>query len=206
MLSSAGWPNTVRAITKGNDMQKHILRAALAFFSLVTGCGSSESAGLGNDGGGPDSGHAETSGSGLGGCNFPSCLANLAATCQPSGTCVQEFDSSSITTRNCFANGVKQVVTVDLTTGSTMSYLNGSTVCYTVEVSQAQVSQGSSAETLTIKNAAGQVIATGTSDIFGSNETITCTGGSPVTLNVACNTAGSTFSGYWSCSQGTCAP
>ncbi len=44
-------------------MQRHMMWAALALFSLGASCRSTDSAGLGNDGGGLDSGHVAANGS-----------------------------------------------------------------------------------------------------------------------------------------------
>ena len=186
-------------------MQGHLKWFALALVSLAVSCGSNDSTSVGNDSGGSGAGHADASGVALGGCNFPNCLASLAASCQPSGTCTEQFDNSTLATSSCFANGVKQILTIDPITGdSILTYKNGSVLCYTVEIPA--VALGTPTETLAFKNSTGQVVATGTSNIAGTTQTITCAGGSTVTLNPACNTAGSDFTGYWSCSQGTCAP
>jgi hypothetical protein len=78
-----------------------------------------------------------------------------------------------------------------------MTYKEGSTTCYSILASHL-----SGMPTLTVKNASGQTIATGTSD---TTTTMTCTGGQPVVLNADCDSALGNTSGF-SCTDGTCTP
>ncbi len=193
----------------------------VGILAMTVGCGGSSSSSL--DGGGATQGPSGDAGGALGGtggvmggnggaggggggsagsCNYPSCLASLATSCQPSGTCVEQTDTTTFAINTCYSNGVKVITAVDLTSGSgTVTFKNGSTVCYTF----AAGASATGAETLTIKNAAGTTIATGTTDTAG-NTTITCTGGSPVTLNSSCQDATGTASSTASCTTGTCTP
>jgi hypothetical protein len=92
-------------------------------------------------------------------CNSPSCLANLAATCEPAGTCVEQTDATTGTTAACYSNGVKEIQTVNLTSrAAVVTYKQGSTTCYSVEVG----ADSTGAIILTFKNASGATIATGT--------------------------------------------
>ena len=183
---------------------------AVGILVLAAGCGGSSSSNP--DGGGGAVGGAAGGGGGVGGtggggasgsCNYPSCLANLATSCQPSGTCVEQTDTTTFASNVCYSNGVKVITALNLTSGSaTITFKKGSTTCYTFE---AGVS-ATGTEALTIKNASGAVIATGTSDTTGSATTITCTGGAPVTLNASCQDATGTGSSTSSCTTGICTP
>jgi hypothetical protein len=90
----------------------------------------------------------------------------------------------------------------------TLTYKNGASTCYSVDITGISMTGASGPLTMTFKNASGSTLATGTVDTTTNAVTITCTGGAPVTLNSACDTAsyagaGSTTS---SCTTGTCTP
>jgi len=192
---------------------------AVGILALTVGCGDGSPTGIdgGKGAGGGGGGISGSGGAGgvLGGnggaggttstgaCNYPSCVASLAATCAPSGTCVEQSDATTFATNDCYSNGVKVLTTLNLTSGSAVvTYKNGSTTCYSIEAA----STNGTTFTLTVKNAAGATIATGTEDDSGTTPvaTVTCTGGQAVTLNSACDTSGTSSSA--SCTTGTCAP
>ena len=182
---------------------------AVGILALAAGCGGSTSTGIDGGGGAAGGGGGISGNGGAGGggggaagsCNYPSCMASLAATCQPAGTCVEQVDSTTFASNVCYSNGVKMLTSINMTSGLiNVAFKNGSSTCYTIEVS---ASATTGAETLTVKNASGAVIATGTRDTTGSTTTITCTGGAPVTLNAACQGSLGSPSG---CTTGTCAP
>ena len=182
---------------------------AVGILALAAGCGGSSSTtvdgggGAAGGGGGAAGGGGGAAGGASGTCNYPSCLASLATSCQPSGTCFEQVDTTTFATNTCYSNGVKIITALDLTSGSaTVTFKNGSTTCYTFVAA----ASATGAETLTVKNAAGATIATGTSDTTGTATTITCTGGSPVTLNAACQGAMGGTSSSSTCTTGTCTP
>lgn len=190
---------------------------ALGILALAVGCGGSSSNGDGGSGGiisgnggtlggGGISGSGGAAGGGASGsCNYPTCLASLATTCVPSGTCTQQTDPTTYATNTCYSNGVKTISAVNLATFDvTLTYKNGGSTCYSIDV--AGISTGSI--TMTFKNASGGTIGTGTVDATTNAVTITCAGAQPVTLNSACDTSsyagtGSTTS---TCTTGTCTP
>jgi hypothetical protein len=180
---------------------------AVGILALAAGCGGSSSTGIDGGGGAAGGGGGGAGGAGGGGggsagaCNYPSCLASIATTCEPSGTCVDQTDATTLATNTCYSNGVKELLTFNLATGAvTVTYKNGSTTCYSIVAAGATTG---TSYTLTVKNAAGATIATGTSD--GTTTTVTCTGGAPVTLNSSCSAA-SAGTSTSNCTTGTCTP
>ncbi|MGA7744487.1 MAG: hypothetical protein ABSF35_24495 [Polyangia bacterium] len=173
-------------------------------------------AGTGGAGGGGVAGGGSGAG-GIGGsagsCNYPSCLASLATTCVPSGSCVSQTDTTTFATNTCYSNGVKEIesVNVNTTTGSvtvTLTYEKGNSTCYSVDVAGISAAGSGGPITMTFKNASGSTIGTGTVDSTTNAVTITCTGGQPVILNSSCDTssyaaASSTTS---TCTAGVCTP
>ena len=201
---------------------------AFGIFVLAAGCGSSSSSsgsdgsvgaggsvqgtmGNGGSGGvGLGTGGAIGVGLGTGGagggnsgsCNLPSCIASLATTCRPSGTCTSQSDTTTLSSNTCYSNGVKVLTTLDLTTQTeVVTYKNGSSVCYSFNVA----GNAAGATTFTLKNASGQTIATGATDV-NQNFTITCPGGQPVTIDPSCDSPGTSGTPAASCTTGTCTP
>jgi len=181
---------------------------AMVAVGVLFACGGSNSnrdagAGLGGAGGFSGTGGANGSGGGGaggqgGGCNYPSCLASLAATCTPSGTCVAQTDLTTGMSSVCYSNGVKVVSSIDQAAQSiVLTFKNGSSICYSY------VLGGSSAGS--IRDASGQVIATVELDAAGA-VSVTCTGGQPTALNSSCDV--NAFSGATgsSCTVGACTP
>jgi len=154
--------------------------------------------GLGTTNGTGGSGTTGGNGS-TGTCNIPSCIATLMNACVPSGTCVDQTDLTTYSSNDCFANGVKIITSVDMTTlAIVMTYKNGSSTCYSVEATGTTTTAA-----LTIKNASGTVVATGTEDT--TSTTLTCTGGQPVTLDANCDSTALTGDTS-NCTTGTCTP
>ena len=175
----------------------------VGILALTAGCGGSSSTGIDGGGGaaGGGGGGAGGGGGSAGTCNYPNCLASLATSCEPSGTCVEQSDTATFATNTCYSNGVKEISSLDMATGSaTVTYKNGSTTCYSIAVGGALTG---TSYTLTFKNAAGATLATGTSD--GTTTTVTCTGGAPITLNSSCSAA-SAASSTSTCTTGPCTP
>lgn len=197
---------------KGETMRTSATLVTLGIFALAVGCGGSSSNGDGGSGGiisgnggmlggGGISGSGGAAGGASGTCNYPTCLASLATTCAPSGTCTQQTDPTTYATNTCYSNGVKTISSVNLTTlAVTLTYKKGGSTCYSVDV--AGISTGSL--TMTFKNASGGTLGTGTMDAATNALTITCAGAQPVTLDAACDT--SSFAGASNCTTGTCTP
>lgn len=214
----------------------HTLRAfiGMGLLTLAVGCGgSSPTSSLSPDsgvqqgtgtGGQPGTGLGQGGAMGLGGglgtgvggsmggttapsgsCTLPSCLSGIT-TCIPSGTCVEQVDTTTFASNICYSNGVKEISTLDAASGSlAVTVKQGSTTCYSIVVPLSSAT-GAGSETFTVKNASGQTIATGTSDSAG-NTVVTCTGGTPVTIASTCSFGGaSSTSPTTSCTQGTCTP
>ena len=184
------------------------MRRALWVVALVTvsfGCGDAAgtggTAGMGGTGG--TAGAAGAGGSGGSGAlaAMPPCLAALAQSCLPSGTCTtQAVDPNSPGMVNsCYGNGVKTCVTVNATANtavSTVTKADGKTVCYKAEMTFGTGGSG----TMSFKDAAGTEVATGTP---GASST------APIT--VICTSDGKTYQFDWSaasgasaCTAGTC--
>ena len=166
---------------------------------LLAACGGSS--GLSLDGGA----------GGSSGCNL-ACLnnlANLVATCQPSGTCTEQLTSSTAAT-TCYSNGVKMSVSMTTSTSGAasmaISVKNNSAACYSMAMSET----ASGDMTMTFKNASGTTVAT---LAVGSTtgETVTCPGGSPSAIDSSCSTQAASVSSFagssstTNCTQGTCA-
>jgi hypothetical protein len=206
---------------EGEDMRTLGTFLAVGILALTVGCGGSNGTGMDGGGGaagafggpggtgaggvsniGGSGGPGAGGSTGTTGCNYPSCLASLATTCQPSGTCVQQTDLTTYASNTCYSNGVKLISSFDLTSGAiVVTFKNASGICYTFNIAS---SATGSTSTYTIKNAAGQAIATGMSDGAG-NTIITCTGGQPVTLNANCDSSTGASSSA-NCTQGVCTP
>ncbi|MEO8213793.1 MAG: hypothetical protein ABI560_11400 [Myxococcales bacterium] len=178
-------------------------------FALALGmvaCGSSSGNGAGGNNGssggasgslggmtGSQGGSTGTTGSGgsLGGggatgacANVPPCLANLATSCMPSGTCVQQTTTNATTgsssINSCYSNGVKEafttminIATMSATFLGTVSK-SGST-CFTESADLPLTGAGDNT-TFTIKNAAGATVATITVNSTTDTQTLTCGG------------------------------
>jgi hypothetical protein len=159
---------------------------------LLAACGGSS--GLSLDGGA----------GGSSGCN----LANLVATCQPSGTCTEQLTSSTAATV-CYSNGVKMSISMTTSTSGApsmaISVKNNSAACYSMAMSETS----SGDMTMTFKNASGTTVATLVGGTTG--ETVTCPGASPSAIDSSCSTQAATAgslagsSSTTNCPQGTCA-
>ena len=170
---------------------------ALGGYGGVFGGNGGESGGVGGVFGGVGGAAGGSSGT----CKYPSCIASLGTTCDPSGACVEQTDATTGASNTCYSNGVKVMTTFNLTSGAGVSTIkNASGTCYTMNLA---FSPTGSSTTLTIKNASGQTVATGTVVVAGatSTTTITCTGGQPVTLDPSCDTGMNS-----TCATGTCTP
>ncbi|MGD0837666.1 MAG: hypothetical protein ABSB49_13570 [Polyangia bacterium] len=167
--------------------------------------GEGGAVGLGSGGGLATGAGGSSSGTVVSGtCTVPSCLSGFV-NCIPSGTCVEQIDTTTFAANMCYSNGVKETSSLGATgTSFTVTVKQGGSVCYSISV---PISDGGIANTFTVNNASGQAVATATSDGSG-NTTVTCTGGSPVTIASNCNfgSSGASTTTSSSCTQGTCAP
>jgi hypothetical protein len=121
-------------------------------------------------------------GSTVGACNFPTCISDLQTACVPTGTCMSQIGIGGANL--CWANGVKSLTSIAISGTSAVATtrwtkMDGST-CYTTETPVG----ASGVVTLTYKNAAGTVVATGMTNAGGNTFTVTCTGQTPVTVNL----------------------
>ena len=180
-------------------MRKLGMIVVLGVAGLAVACGGSSStsgdsgAGGTAGGGGGTGGTAGAGGGTSGTCNAPNCLASLYTSCEPSGTCVTQTDMTTFASNTCYSNGVKEVMTI-AATGATITYKKGTSTCYSLE--------SDATGAVKFKNASGSVIATGTYNSTTQATTVTCAGGSAVTLNADCTSAGSSDT----CTDGVCTP
>lgn len=191
-------------------MRKLGMIVVLAVAGLAVACGGSSSASgdSGADGatqgtaGAGGSGGTAGAGGGAGGgtsgsCNAPSCLTSLYSSCEPSGTCVSQTDTTTFATNSCYSNGVKEIMTIALS-GIAITYKKGTSTCYSINID--------STGAISFKNAAGSVVATGTYDSTTTATTVTCTGGQAVTVNSSCDSSTMGGTSAPDCTQGTCTP
>ena len=143
---------------------------------------------------------ASVDGSGASSCSgLPTCVNGFNQDCPIAGTiCTQQSDMSTLTTNQCYSNGVKLGIVIDLTNGNSKGTVKkpSGAVCYSFV-------PGTTQSSVVYKNAAGQTLFTLTADSAG-NATITCPGGTPVALPKNCDNGPAGTSPK--CSAGTCAP
>jgi hypothetical protein len=151
----------------------------------------------------------------LASCGYPACYLDLISPCAPDGACVDQTTETcgasacstptTVTTNLCFDNGAKEQVEIDRSDPSTFTmtstWKKDSTVCCTIT---GTYSTAATTSTFAVKNAAGTTVATVVDDMTAQTVTITCAGGSPVVVAMAClNPDGGTLS---ACTTGICAP
>ena len=170
---------------------------AMALFVFTLGCEGSDAAGGGDDGhAGPSSDGGDSGGTGRLGCLgklLDGCISTDACrvsvpgqfpACYSDGTIV-DFQVSN----GCTGDGVGR---------ATVTRPDGS-VCYTVENA---IGYFCESETLTWKNASGQVVATGS--FSGDSAKVTCADGTPETI---CTGTEGCLGSFWyrpKCQQGAC--
>jgi len=197
-------------------MRKLGMIVALGVAGLAVACGGSSrtsgdsGAGGATQGTNPGSGGTAGAAGGLstggtagggasGSCNLPSCLSSMSSDCQPSGACVEQTDAAG-NTNTCYANGVKTISSLDMTTFAiSVTLKNASKTCLTM--SGPITATGA---TLTIKDGSGKAVGTLAADSAG-NTTVTCTGGQPVALDSNCD-LGTSNGASSSCTTGACTP
>jgi hypothetical protein len=167
--------------------------------------GTGISVGTGGHGGtgtgGTGTGGTGTGGTGTGGaggtgtnpqCDLPACLTdftNAAKACAPEGACVQQQNTGSATTtvNACWANGVKEHVTVSITaqgaSGSARVTNSSGGLCYSFDFT---ADGGGGLGPLTFRDAAGKSLFMLTDNGDGT-VTVACSGGPTKVVSAACN-------------------
>ena len=142
-------------------------------------------------------------GSGGGVCDEIPCLAPMVRGCMPSGSCTSQSATAGLvpTTTYCYANGVKEqtVVRASGTTSivATLTVKRDAQICYSIDVSMTDPSAISYA----FRDGSGTQVATGTGTSSASLPVVTCNGGSPTPISIAC---GALVSATASCTPGSC--
>lgn len=95
--------------------------------------------------------------------------------------------------------------TTNLSTfASTMVFKKSGVTCYTMDISINNAGTGVPTSTLaTLKDGAGNIVATEVWEVSTNKTTVTCTGAQPVVLNTACDVSST---GTYNCQPGVCNP
>jgi|GEM_PF-1985950 len=137
-------------------------------------------------------------------CNWPSCMTSAGKACLPAGACIQQGSYSTGSANICYSNGVKEVIGIDGSFNASMTIKNATTTCFTMIGSVLPlVLGGGAAVTMSLQNAAGNVIGAVTQDQTTNQLTVTCAGSQPVVIDPACITGLSMSN---ACTSGTCFP
>jgi hypothetical protein len=131
----------------------------------------------------------------IGNCLYPGCLYELFRDCYPQGDCVQSQSMSGLSVEldSCCDGGVMETLTVSLdffgnVTGESIVSQGGKR-CYKTDMSASPLSGDA---TFVYRNAAGKIVARGSSNISGTAETdVTCTNGETGTIAAGCMPYGS---------------
>jgi hypothetical protein len=182
---------------------------------LAAACSSSSKDGAAGGSGAGGSGAGGSGGGTVpltGACANLTCLnplVDLLSGCPASGTCTQQTTvvGTSAAVNMCYSNGVKMSEAMDASmTSMTMTVKNGSSVCYTMAISNMT---STTAMTIAVKNPSGTTVATIATDSSG-NDVVTCPGGTPTVIDSTCGSdASSTSSAVpgattGACTTGTC--
>jgi len=121
-------------------------------------------------------------------CGEATCLTTLFQTCVPEGDCTAQGagSPSAVFSARCYENGVQVSVTgigTGAGTSSDLSVMRDRTTCYAVK---GWAPTGASGMSYTITGANGEQVATGMTADKSGFVTVTCNGGSPVTVSAAC--------------------
>ena len=136
-------------------------------------------------------------------CNWPSCMTSAGKDCLPAGDCVQQGSYSTGSANICYSNGVKEIIGIDRSFNASMTVKNATTTCFTMIGSVLPLMTGGGVVTMSLQNAAGNVIGSVTQDLSTNQLTVTCTDSQPVVLDPACITGLSMSN---ACTSGTCLP
>jgi len=181
--------------------------------TAACGGGSSSPGGTGGTGGGGSGGSSIPL---TGACASLTCLnpmMNLLMGCQSGGTCTtaSAMTGTSVLATSCYSNGVKEQTSMDMSSATApmvMTVKNGSSLCYSMDVSGVSLSGTSGPMTIAIKNGSGALVGTISIDSTAGTESVTCPGGAATTIDDTCGTGATgaqpsvpTTSG---CTQGAC--
>jgi hypothetical protein len=131
--------------------------------------------------GGADTGAGGAGGADAGACGEATCLAALFQTCVPEGECAMRL-GSTVFYDICYGNGV----TVSRTLrdyGATTTVERDGAPCYSIETWSPA---NASAISYVITDGNGNPIATAVTADKAGHVTVTCTGGSPITVDGSC--------------------
>ena len=118
-------------------------------------------------------------------CRLPSCLTALGASCRPSGPCSVEENPETGNKTITYANDVSQVSVLDVTDyATTLTVTSGDATCFTTNYIGNDFFNA--ADDLTVRDAAGTVVATVAMDAAASSYLITCTGVETVSVYRTC--------------------
>ncbi|MGB8296643.1 MAG: hypothetical protein WCG85_14540 [Polyangia bacterium] len=129
-------------------------------------------------------------------------LSNSACEVSATDTCTEQMDLSTYTQSACFSNGVKMQTNI---TTMTVTVKSGSSVCYSMVLGSLATS---SSMTVVVKNGSGATVATIATD--GTNDTVTCPGGTPTVVDATCGSdssavsSGATMPDNSNCTTGVC--
>jgi len=127
-----------------------------------------------------------------GSCVLPGCLANLATGCMPSGTCTQNTDPTTGDISSCYSNGITRGDLMDVSSGNQiLAAKNATSTCYAIDYSGNDV-YSDNPTTATVTSGADAGVATMQLNVAndgGISWSVTCTGGTAVTLDPSCQMA-----------------
>jgi hypothetical protein len=136
-------------------------------------------------------------------CNWPSCMSSAGTDCLPAGDCIQQGSYSTGSANICYANGVKEIIGLDLSFNASVTMKNASKTCFTMNGSVLPLITGGGVVTLSLEDRAGNTIGSVVEDLTSNQLTVTCTGSKPVVLDPSCITG---LSPSNACTSGTCVP
>jgi hypothetical protein len=166
------------------------------------GSGGGISLGGGGKGGNAGAGGATTmggaGGGGMGGtngtvrpeCQLPACfdvLQTLPAECQPMGSCMEQSSAGGAMVNICWANGVKENVSITVGAGDAMASAQvrtkSGTLCFSLDFS-IDPTTGDSGP-ITFRDSSGKAIGSIEGNADGS-AVVTCAGQAPKTIPASC--------------------
>jgi hypothetical protein len=174
----------------------------------------------GSSTGGSDAGGSAMGGSGAGGRTdlvLPDCVQALVASCQPAGACVSELVDGGAWSELCFSSGVRATTEGDFVGSGGSKVISVSradgTPCYSFQTTLI----GGELYQYVWKDAAGQVVATGSEGPFATptaqltcavgGQTTTCNGSFVNPTGACCSVSllgNTTCGGMPACTTGSC--
>ena len=133
-------------------------------------------------------------------CNIP-CIEPLMKECPATGACVeQSVATGTLASNSCYANGTKVKTTLGGAGITFAFYKSGGAPCWSMDYAGGFL-PGQNA-TITVKNPAGAVVATGTANQSTMQQTLTCNG---QTYDLSKCLPPPAADGSGDCTQGICA-